>query len=198
MCRLAAGEIAGVHMQRQVGPLAALDRRVAGVEVAAQDLGERIGPLPCRGAFLGRVVEKSPWFGQRRECRQQHFTGHGIEVTFDGDAAVECFRGVEFVAFGVFAGWEFVGFEDPLQPGDAGADGRGGRGGTGRGVQQHFPARTKRFVRHSAGWGFAELPDQRRVLGGNLAGVEGVGDLGLPAQHPAQCEDPCGGRHFQQ
>ncbi|ORL15901.1 hypothetical protein A6I86_07970 [Prescottella equi] len=179
-------------------PLPALDRGVAGVEVAAQDLRERVRPLTCRGGFFGGVVEKIPWFGQRGQCGQEHFTGHGIEVTFVRDAAAQCFRGVEFVAFGVFAGWEFVGFEDPLQPRDAGGDGRGGRSGTGRGVQQHLPARTKRFVRHSAGWGFAELPDQRRVLGRYNSRIEGVGDLGLPAEHPAQREDPCRGRHFQQ
>ncbi len=196
--RLAAGEVGGFHMQRQVGPLAALDRGVAGVEVAAQDFGERVRSLPCRGAFFGGVVDRIPRFGQRGQCRQEHLAGDGVEVTFDRDAAVEGFRGVEFVAFGVFAGWEFVGFEDPLEPGDAGADGRGGRSGTGCGVQQHFPARTKRFVRHATRWGLAELPDQRRVLGRNIAGVERVGDLGLPAQHPAQCEDPCCGRHFQQ
>ncbi|BCN68654.1 hypothetical protein RE943_21270 [Prescottella equi] len=61
-----------------------------------------------------------------------------------------------------------------------------------------FRQESKRFVRHAAWRGFAELPDQRRVLGGNIAGVEGVGDLGLPAEHPAQCEDPCSGRYLQQ
>ncbi|ORL83301.1 hypothetical protein A5905_06385 [Prescottella equi] len=127
--RVGTREIGGVHMQRQVRPLAALDGCVAGVEVAAQDLRERIGSPPRRGAFFGGVVDRIPGFGQRGECGQEHFAGHGVEVTFDRDAAVEGFRGVEFVAFGVFAGWEFVGFEDPLEPGDAGADGRGGRVG---------------------------------------------------------------------
>ncbi len=41
-------------------PLAALDGGVAGVEVAAQDLRERIGSLPCRGAFFGGVLDRLP------------------------------------------------------------------------------------------------------------------------------------------
>ena len=181
-----------------MGSLATLDGRLARVEVAAQNLCERIGPLPRRGAGAGGVVHRVARLGQRRQGGQEHLSGDCVEITLDCNSPVQGLRRMELVAFGVLAGWQFVGFEDPLEPGDAGADGHGGCSGPGRAVQQHLPARIQRFVRHAAGWGFAELPDQRRMLGRYIAGVEGVSDLGLPAQHPAQREDPGCGRHFQQ
>ncbi len=198
MIRPGAGKVGGVHVQRQVRLLSTFDGCVAAVEVAAQDLGERVGPLLRRGARAGGVVDRIPRLGQCRQRRQKHLAGDGIEIALHRDASVQGFRGVELVAFGVFAGWEFVGFEDPLEPGDAGAHGHGGRGRASGGVQQHFPARIQRFVRHAAGWGFAEFADQRGMLGRDGAVVEGVGNFGLPAQHFAQREDPCRGRYFQQ
>ncbi|MGF7121493.1 hypothetical protein J2X34_001906 [Rhodococcus sp. BE178] len=47
---------------------------------------------------------------------------------------------MEFVAVGVFAGGQVVGFEDPLEFRYRAADGVGGGGGSGGAVQQHVSA----------------------------------------------------------
>ncbi len=173
-----------------------LDGGVAGVEVAAQDLANASASLPCRGAFFGGVLDRLPGFGQRGERGQEHFavTASRSPLTrtrpfrvFEAwNSCVRCLRGREF-----------VGFEDRSS-----RRCRCGRswwcGGPDAASSNTFRQRIQRFVRHAARRGLAELPDQRRVLGGNIAGVEGVSDLGLPGEHPAQREDPCCGRHFQQ